>query len=158
MRRGLFLVAVAAALVIAGPHIDARQECKPIVGRFEASVVPPPDCTATLPLVCTGGRVWGGLQGEYFFTMSSAAAADPTVPFINFFTGQSLITIDGSGTLQALDTGTIDFVGGGFASLITVTGGSGAYAGATGQLRVTGVFDPAAGTTAGQYRGTVCRP
>ena len=47
---------------------------------------------------------------------------------------------------------------GGFASLITWNGGTGTMTGASGQIRLRGEFDPAAGTTAGDYLGTVCTP
>ena len=40
---------------------------------------------------------------------------------------------------------------GGIASLITWTQG------ATGQIRVSGVFDTSKQTTSGEYEGTVCR-
>jgi len=57
------------------------------------------------------------------------------------------------------DTGTIDFgPDGGFASLITFTGGTGALAGASGQIRLRGQLDPVAGTTSGDYLGTICTP
>jgi hypothetical protein len=81
--------------------------------HFKASVVPPPDCTAA-PLLCTAGRVWGGLQAEYAFTMSSAQPADPSMPSMNFFTGRSTITVKKGETLEAFDAGTIDFQAGGF--------------------------------------------
>lgn len=158
MRSVMLAVSLLAALVPSMSAVDAQPRCKPIVGHFEAAVVPPPACTVAMPLVCTGGRVWGGLQGEYAFVMSTVQPADPTMPWINFFTGRSTITLKTGDTLQAVDTGTIDFQSGGFASLITITGGIGGHAGTTGQMRLIGIFDPQAGTTAGEYRGTLCRP
>jgi hypothetical protein len=74
--------------------------------------------------------VWGGIQGSYTFTMT---------------------TIVPSG---ALDLGPL----GGFASLITFTGGTGAMAGATGQIRLRGELNQAEGTTTGDYIGTLCTP
>lgn len=156
MRKGIFRAALLVSLVTPASDIDARQHCKTITGHFEATVVPPPACTATPALVCTAGRVWGGLQADYAFTMRAAHAADPAMPWSNFFTGRSTITVTKGETLDASDSGTIDFQAGGFASLITITGGTGPYSGATGQLRITGVFDPRAGTTQGDYTGTLC--
>ena len=62
--------------------------------------------------------------------------------------------------LLGTDTGSIDLPPGegGFASLITWNGGTGQMTGASGQIRLRGEFDPAAGTTAGDYLGTVCTP
>jgi hypothetical protein len=136
MRNWIFRAALFVSLVTPASIIDARQECKPIVGHFKASVVPPADCSVARPLVCTAGRVWGGLQADYAFTMRSVVhPADFSMPSINFFTGRSAITVKKGETLEALDAGTIDFQAGGFASLITITSGTGSYAGATGQLR-----------------------
>ena len=81
---------VVCLVVVAGgaARISADQSCKPVVGSFEARVVPPPGCLAVF---CTEGRVWGGLQGTYQFTM-------PTPPIysgfgaISFFTGDSDVT------------------------------------------------------------------
>src|SRR5688500_11968279 len=149
---------VVCLAVIAGggaAQISAVQSCKPVVGSFEGRVVPPPDCLAVF---CTEGRVWGGLQGTYEFTM-------PTPPIysgfgaINFFTGDSDVTTKSGDHVLGKDTGTIDFgPDGGFASLITFTGGTGALAGTTGQIRLRGQLDLAAGTTSGDYLGTICTP
>ena len=47
-------------------------QCKPVVGSFEAhSVTPAEGCGSPVGL-CTAGRVWGGIQGTYAFTMTSA--------------------------------------------------------------------------------------
>ena len=80
------------------------------------------------------------------------------VPTIVFFTGRSTIFLKSGDQLLGTDTGSIDLPPGlgGFASLITFTGGSGAMAGATGQIRLRGEFDPAEATTSGDYIGTLC--
>jgi hypothetical protein len=149
---------VIALILIGGAgaaRVTADQSCKPVVGSFEARVVPPPDCLAVF---CTEGRVWGGLQGTYAFTM-------PTPPIssgfgaISFFTGDSDVTTKSGDHVFGKDTGTIDFgPDGGFASLITFTGGTGALAGTSGQIRLRGQLDPVAFTTSGDYLGTICTP
>jgi hypothetical protein len=160
MRRLATFAALSALLAAAVPHaIGARPACRPITGHFEAHLVPPPDCTSVVG-VCTAGRVWGGLQGEYNFTMSKLIpTAEPETASIFFFTGRSVVHAAG-GDLYGVDTGTIDLPPGqgGFASLITWTGGSGPYAGTTGQIRLRGFLDAAAGTTAGDYEGSICIP
>jgi len=128
-----------------------------IRGSFEARVVPPPphgDCAA---LFCTAGTVSGGIAGSYRF---AAATMQPSgaVATISFFTGRSDVTTD-RGTIVGIDTGTIDMgADGGFASLITFTGGTGAYEQATGQIRLRGRLDQQTGTTAGDYDGTIATP
>jgi hypothetical protein len=142
----------AAALVVP----VAAQRCKPLVGSFEADVQPANTCAGVL---CTAGNVWGGIQGNYRFTMDKIIPnGEPEVPTISFFTGHSIIALKSGDELFGTDTGTIDLPPGhgGFASLITFTGGTGAMANASGQIRLRGEFDPVAGTTSGDYIGTVC--
>jgi hypothetical protein len=153
--------AFVAALVSAAAPVRAEQQCKPVVGSFEAHVVTN-GCLAGPGLLCTSGRVWGGLQGSYFFTMASAlpttAVAPPTaaVPSVLSFTGNSTVTLKDGTDTHGIDTGSLDLpmLGGqgGFASLITFTGPL------TGQIRLRGEFDPVAGTTTGDYLGTICTP
>jgi hypothetical protein len=137
----------------------SAQQCKPVVGSFEAHVVTD-GCTSLVGL-CTAGRVWGGIQGTYAFVMTTILQnGEPAVPTIQFFTGHSQITLKSGDQVLGTDTGAIDLPpgNGGFASLITFHGGSGAMANATGQIRLRGEFDPVAGTTSGDYLGTLCTP
>jgi hypothetical protein len=142
----------------------ADQACKPVEGHFEATVVPPGEghCPGVAGTFCTAGRVWGGIQGNYQFVMT---AAQPAVllggtPTVLFFTGKSTIFLKSDDQLLGTDTGSIDLPPGqgGFASLITFDGGTGKMTGATGQIRLRGEFDAAAGTTGGDYLGTACTP
>jgi hypothetical protein len=148
---GIFLIAAMVVPVTA-------QQCKPLVGSFEAQIQPANTCAGVL---CTAGNVWGGVQGTYRFTMDKVIPnGEPEVPTISFFTGHSIITLKSGDQVFGTDTGTIDLPPGhgGFASLITFTGGTGAMANATGQIRLRGEFDPVAGITSGDYIGTVCTP
>jgi hypothetical protein len=135
---------------------NAAQQCKPVVGSFEAAVQPAEGCAGPL---CTAGRVWGGIQGSYHFTMNKIVPnGEPEVPTIVFFTGHSIIDLKSGDQLFGTDTGTIDLPPGkgGFASLITFTGGTGAMANATGQIRLRGDFNAVEGSTSGDYLGEVC--
>jgi hypothetical protein len=144
----------AIALVLASGTANAG--CKPVVGHFEAHVVA---CPAPF---CTTGRVWGGIQGNYDFVMSGIAPSEAIggVLTIQFFAGKSTIRLKSGDQLVGTDTGSIDLPPGqgGFASLITFDGGSGAMSGATGQIRLRGEFNPADGTTSGDYLGSLCTP
>lgn len=134
----------------------AAQQCKPLVGSFEAQVQPADTCPGPF---CTAGNVWGGIQGNYHFTMDKVLPnGESEVPTISFFTGHSVIALKSGDQLFGTDTGTLDLPPGhgGFASLITFTGGTGAMVNATGQIRLRGEFDAAAGITSGDYIGTVC--
>ena len=160
MKRSCNIMAVGLVLslmaAIAVPV--AAQKCKPLIGSFEASVQPANTCPGPF---CTAGNVWGGIQGTYRFTMDKAIPnGEPEVPTIDFFTGHSIITLKSGDQIFGTDTGTLDLPPGhgGFASLITFTGGTGAMANATGQIRLRGEFDAVAGITSGDYIGTVCTP
>jgi hypothetical protein len=104
--------------------------------------------------------VWGGLQGTYQFVMTGAipSAAIGGVPTILFFAGKSTVFLKSGDEVLGTDTGSIDLPPGqgGFASLITFDGGTGAMIGATGQIRLRGEFNAAVGTTSGDYIGTLC--
>lgn len=148
------LLSLGVILSVSSPAF-ADQTCKPVVGHFEALVQPPQQCQAVL---CTAGRVWGGLQGTYQFTMTTLVNSG-AVPSVQFFTGDSEVTTKSGDLVNGIDTGNIDLgPNGGFASLITFNGGSGAYANATGQIRLRGRLDMAEGTTTGDYIGTICTP
>jgi hypothetical protein len=137
----------------------AQQNCKPVVGSFEARVVPPAPFGTCTAVFCTEGRVWGGLQGTYTFEMPAPPIASGAVPSIAFFTGESVVTTQGGDVVYGTDTGSLDFgPNGGFASLISFHRGTGTAQNANGQIRLRGQLDPIAGVTAGDYVGTLCTP
>lgn len=154
------IAAVIVSVALASP-LAAQNSCKPVTGHFEAVAAFPgqPGCPADAVL-CTSGRVWGGIQGNYQFVMTGLlpSAVLGGTPTVMFFTGKSTIALHSGDQLLGTDTGSIDLPPGlgGFASLITFTGGTGPMSTATGQIRLRGQFDPAAGTTAGDYTGTLC--
>ena len=159
MTRALPLL-TACVIVLAASVVPVRadQGCKPVVGHFEASVVP---CPPGPSPICTAGRVWGGIQGMYDFVMTTMVSSLPGgVPTIFFFTGRSTILLKSGDVLFGTDTGSIDLPPGqgGFASLITFDGGTGGTSGATGQIRLRGEFSATEGTTIGDYLGALCTP
>jgi len=164
--KGVTHIVVACALLLAVGAVPALsdQACKHVVGHFEAVTVPPGEghCPPVPGAFCTAGRVWGGIQGNYQFVMTGATPSVLIggVPTVLFFAGKSTIFLKRGDVLLGTDTGAIDLPPGlgGFASLITFDGGTGAMAGATGQIRLRGEFSAAEGTTEGDYVGTLCRP
>ena len=151
----LLIVLIAAPLL-------AEPDCKPVNGHFEATIVPAGEghCPNVAGTLCTAGRVWGGIQGNYQFVATAffPSAAIGGVPSVLFFTGKSTIFLKSDETLLGTDTGSIDLptIGGlgGFASLITFTGGTGSMSTAKGQIRLRGELIGA--TTSGDYLGTLC--
>ena len=138
----------------------ADDACKPVTGHFLASVVPPgvDFCPSNPPTLCTSGQVWGGIQGRYQFVMSGTVPAITIggEPSVSFFAGQSTVFLNSGSTAYGIDTGSIDFAQGGFASLITFHETAGFATPTRGQIRLRGEFSATAGTTSGDYTGTFC--
>ena len=160
----MIIVGLICTTVSTGQAFFEPLDCKKVNGHFKAVVVPPGEghCPSEPTAFCTAGRVWGGIQGDYQFVMTGM---EPSiliggVPTIFFFTGKSTIFLKRGDQLLGIDTGTIDLPPGegGFASLITFTGATGEMSSAGGQIRLRGEFDAAEATTAGDYRGTLCKP
>ncbi len=157
------VAALWSAILIPAP-VFGNQNCRPVVGHFEANVVPPGvgHCPSDPTAFCTAGRVRGGIRGSYQFVMTGAYPSVQIggVPTILFFTGRSTIFLRSGDQLIGTDTGSIDLPPGqgGFASLITFDGGTGDMSGATGQIRLRGEFDAAEATTSGDYVGKLCTP
>src|SRR5258707_10781678 len=162
----LFQSIIACVLLLTASlaPVFGNQNCKPVVGHFEALVVPPGEghCPSVPGTFCTAGRVWGGIQGNYQFVSTGfvPSATIGGVPTILFFTGKSTVFLKSGDQVLGTDTGSIDLPPGlgGFASLITFAGGTGNMSGATGQIRLRGEFNAAEATTSGDYIGTVCTP
>jgi hypothetical protein len=163
-RRFQFMTACVLLLTAGVAQVFANQNCQDVSGHFEAHVVPPGQghCPPNPMAFCTAGRVWGGIQGNYQFVMTGAipSATIGGVDTILFFTGRSTIFLRHGDLLFGTDTGSIDLPPsqGGFASLITFTGGTGRTNGATGQIRLRGEFNAEEATTSGDYLGTLCTP
>jgi hypothetical protein len=159
-----FRTGAASVLLLVSSGISAAADpsCKPVTGRFQATVVFPGigHCPNVPDTLCTAGRVWGGIQADYqFVTTGMKISADiGGVPTILYFAGQSTVFLQNGDQLSGIDTGSIDVPPGqgGFASLITFNGGTGSMSGSTGQIRLRGEFDAATGTTSGDYTGKLC--
>jgi hypothetical protein len=162
MRPTHLIVTSVLTLAVGVASADGNPRCKRVNGHFEASIVPPGEghCPSAPNTLCTAGRVRGGIQGTYEFVQSGVhpSVVMGGVPTVIFYTGQSTVSLKSGDELIGTDTGAIDVPPGqgGFASLITWTGGSGRMSEATGQIRLNGELDAASGTTAGDYTGTVC--
>ena len=147
------LVTLAALSLSWQTATAPARNCSSVKGKFVGRLVKAAPCPPGG--LCIDGNLSGGLKGKYAFhvTKQPVPAGEPAPQTINFFVGASTVTLKNGATLTGIDTGTIDMPPGlgGFASLITWTSG------ATGQIRLRGVMNPAAETTSGEYEGTVCR-
>jgi hypothetical protein len=143
--------ALVAALLALPAHAG---DCRPVHGFY--SSMPAPEGCASPVGFCTAGDLIGGLQGTYAFVMSTLTPAEP--PGVVFYTGTSVVHLR-SGDVYATDAGAIDLGGttGRQSALLTITGGTGAEAGATGYLQLLGELG-VTGAVQGEYWGLVCTP
>ena len=125
-------------------------------GKFQAANLPPDQCTSPVGFCTEGVLEKGNFQGGYSFIMSDTfSAGEPDAPGVNFFQGESTVTVDGD-VLIGVDTGAINLDppgtlnSGRFSTLLTFTEG------AAGHLWIRGTADLANGTVSGSFDGVVC--
>lgn len=146
---GVVVVALAAAA--------AEAACVPVNGHAETVIVAPSQCTSPVGL-CTDGHVIGGLQGALALTATSLVPSGAAgLPTVFFFTGVSEITARDGSQLIGIDTGSIDVLTGKVATLLTWTGGTGAFTDASGQIRVRADVQ-SDGRVVSDYLGELCTP
>lgn len=129
--------------------------CKTVQGKVTLQpVTDPAQCSSVYG--CGTGTIKGDLRGTFdVVTTSFVQSLDFATTGVVFTTADTVFTVLG-GTLLSKDAVTLSMFSGDYAEVITITGGTGVYQGATGTLTAAG------GTTAtgasGAYRGTICTP
>ena len=114
-------------------------------------------CTSPVGF-CTVGRASGTINGDFVFTARAFVPSD--TPSVILFTGDIVFTTS-RGEVRCQDAGAynvgeIESGPGPFASLCTITGGTGEWAGATGHIRIQGTFSlPEGGDR--RYEGSISR-
>jgi hypothetical protein len=128
-------------------------------------VVSGPNCSSPAGL-CSVAQIFGQLKGRASFTASAIIPTSDTLTTgVVFVTGDTVIkkvVLDGRvGTVLIKNAAAFrPGVNGGDSDLTdtqVIVGGTGAFAGATGSVRVTGTIG-ANGTGISTYEGTVCLP
>ena len=141
---------VCIMLIAFGSVLQAT--AKPVNGHFRSQVVP---CTPPGPPLCSEGSLWGGIQGSYEATITSFIPSAPTLPWVQFYIGESIIQTKHGGSLSATDTGTFDTMNGYLAALLTITGGTGDFDGASGYLYIFGKANLVTGIVEGDFKGEI---
>lgn len=154
-RRWLVAAAFAAciaALAVAGPAASAAPQA--VNGFFRVHALTGPDCASGLG-VCLAGDVSGRIKGAFSFKAAEIIpTADTPTTGVLVITGDATVET-GDGEILCKLTGSLQITGDGpFVSICIVTGGTGAWAEATGYLRTSGAFVFDAGGT-GTYDGKV---
>lgn len=157
----LLLPLLLAARPPAKPRTTGPRDCDPVRGTFENLFLPPDQCAASPIRQCTTGELEGDLDAAYAFVFTRAApVSQGTVVPISAFTGASLITLE-DGTIFGADFGILRAQKPPFADFTThlrITGGTGAYEGASGHLTIQGAASFLTGEGSGTYVGVVCVP
>jgi len=152
--RVMSLLLLVAALGSAA--VEARPASRLLI-RFEAGVVgepvSDPRCAAPMVLVELEGSGRSNVLGAIDVEASHCIIDDPSDPGIN----DGVMTIMAEeGTLSLSYSGTDD--GGDLSGVFIITGGTGAYAGATGEGTFTGIADSATNTGSVLMRGRITLP
>jgi hypothetical protein len=151
------------AIFVAGPWAATSvqaQTCSDVSGKFN-EVIMPADSAPNDPAGRVVGNVDGSLAGA---TTAFITQIAPTVNGgLKVTTNNAFATLEGN---LLFTSGAADwtFIQNGFYQVdltLTVTGGAGKYANATGTIRVLGVGNsvgPGTGQFLHEYRGQVCTP
>lgn len=142
---------IPALLLACAPQIALAQTCQPVAGTIDASVLGGEPVNVL-------GRVSGDLAGATRAVLTGQTEGENGT--VDLTLTHDFVTEDRS-TLQTEDTATWTPVPGqtGVFHMATdyqITGGTGAYAGATGSLRNEGIADTNTGLVTLRYEGEVC--
>jgi hypothetical protein len=155
VRRLALLVAVVAAAVAGGSYALASGDAKAHGSLRSQPLVE--GCTSPGGF-CTVGQASGTIKGDFVFTAFRSVPSD--TPGVVLYTGEIVFQTK-RGELRCQDAGAFN-IGelasgpGPFASVCTITGGTGEWAGATGHIRTHGTFTLAQGGNS-EYDGLISR-
>ena len=153
-----FAVLVAAALFSApAGSAAAAPKCKNVRGHVTSQTVTE-NCASPIAL-CAAGQFYGAIRGELLLVATSLTPTQDTpVTGVYMYTADDVIKTK-EGDIYTKDAGALNLTPGSSGddiSIVTITGGTGAYAGATGRLRASGTFSDAGGEFS--YEGELCTP
>lgn len=162
MRLSRTLKTFAVAAVAAIFALPAQAATTQVSGSFDSAEQPPLAC-GLRAILCATGNFSGGINGSYVTTITSLLPSVYVAQQVFFFTGGVVITT-GAGQLRCNLAGALAATkDGAFGEICVITGGTGAYAGATGNLRLAGGIAsgvlPVLGLAGvGDYSGTIVTP
>jgi hypothetical protein len=149
----LLLLIVLASAVFAAPTASERQLL------LKGSLQDTETQQVMFPTIFVNGTGSGNATQLGLFTMSYQAQLN--IPTLSATTSATLVAADGSsllgeGTGQGTPTGTPGIVS--IVETYTITGGTGRFAGATGNFTVERLIDRATLTSSGTISGTIVLP
>jgi len=142
----------------AGVAAANAPKCKLVRGHAISHTVPASGCASPIAL-CAGGQLYGGIKGELSIVATSLTPTQDTpATGVFVFTADDVIRTK-TGDIYTKDAGVLNLAPnstGDDMSIATITGGTGDYAGATGNLRIYGTFSETGGEF--NYEGQICTP
>ena len=156
MRRLVLLLVVVAATAAGGGYALASEDAQQAHGSLRSQPLVE-GCTSPIGF-CTTGQASGTINGDFTFTATRFVPSD--TPDVILYTGE-IVFRTSRGEVRCEDAGAynIDELESGpgpFASLCTITGGTGDWAGATGHIRIQGTVTLAGGGNS-HYEGLISR-
>ncbi|HEX8561307.1 MAG TPA: hypothetical protein VF668_24660 [Pyrinomonadaceae bacterium] len=148
-----------AARGVAAREKPSKAGCQTVSGHITDQPLAGAECASPLGQ-CSAGRFYGALKGEFVASATSFTPTGDTATtgVISFTADLVLHTKDGDIFLK--DAGAFNTTPGGrgeHATVTTVTGGTGRWAGASGRLLETGTFTQEDGGHS-DYAGEICTP
>jgi hypothetical protein len=140
--------AAVAALTVGGTSKPAEARVQFETGTFSSHLVP---CDT----LCTTGPLTGGISGTVDYVLSTMNSTPN--PDVVILIGTITVTT-ATGTLSGPDVTLWNLATGQFIDNTTINAGTGAYAGATGDLLLIGSFDMVAGTGFSNSRAIIKTP
>lgn len=163
MWRNRFAVCITLSTltVLSQAGMSSAGDDLPFKGRFDGTVVitPVPGGPPTLVDVLVTAAGNGAHLGKFALTIPhrvDRSTMPPTAAGFYHFTAANGDTLTASFTGQAAPSGTPGVLA--IQETATITGGTGRFAGASGNFVTERLFDTIAGTTTGSYRGVISRP
>lgn len=160
-RIAAILIAVSITAVTSfatsGGSAKTAAKCKLVRGHVTSKSVTE-NCTSPINL-CAEGRFYGAIRGDLFLVATSLTPTQDTpVTGVYTYTADDVIKTK-EGDIYTKDAGALNLTPGSTGddiSIVTITGGTGEYTGATGRLRAYGAFTEEGGEFA--YEGEICTP
>lgn len=148
-----------AARGVAAWEKPPKARCQTVKGHITDRPLAGAECASPLGQ-CSAGRFYGALGGNFVAAATSfTPSGDTAVTGVVSFTAD-LVLHTKDGDLFLKDAGTFNTTPGGrgeHATVTTITGGTGRWAGATGRLLETGTFTQEDGGYS-DYEGEICTP
>lgn len=156
--RVLSMLALTSPLCLLGGNEAFAKDCQSVHGQFINQVLLPPGGACLSQIACVSGNAKGVLKGDFLATITSFTPSIDVATTSVFFVTANLVlhTKNGDLLLKEAAASNQNPDEGDLGDVVTVVGGTGQWAGATGRLRVWGNLSTTVSDVT--YEGDVCLP